>query len=139
MTKRMYGHKKKVATAALCAAFALLSTSSVLAAEPADVMGKTITAVKIEGESTVQEADIYSVLALKPGDVTETTALQTDLKAVYDMGYFYNASIEFQEVPEGVEVIYLVEENPVLQTVAFEGNISATAEELESLFSMFNY
>lgn len=133
MAKRMYSHKKKAATAALCAAFALLSTTSVLAAEPADIMGKTITAVKIEGESTVQEADIYAVLALKPGDVAETTALQTDLKAVYDMGYFYNASIDFQEVPEGVEVIYVVEENPVLQSVAFDGNISATAEELDAL------
>lgn len=128
----MYGHKKKVATAALCAAFALCSTASVLAAEPADVMGKTITAVKIEGESAVQETDIYSVLKLKPGDVAEATALQTDLKAVYDMGYFYNVAIEFQEVPEGVEVIYLLEENPVLQTVAFDGNISATPEELEA-------
>ncbi|MBQ2246910.1 MAG: outer membrane protein assembly factor, partial [Selenomonadales bacterium] len=133
MAKRMYSHKKKATAAALCAAFALLSTTSVLAAEPADIMGKTITAVKIEGESTVQEADIYAVLALKPGDVAETTALQTDLKAVYDMGYFYNASIDFQEVPEGVEVIYVVEENPVLQSVAFEGNISATAEELDAL------
>lgn len=135
MTKRMYSHKKKVATAALCAAFALFSTSSVLAAEPTDVMGKTITAVKIEGESAVQETDIYSVLTLKPGDIAEATALQTDLKAVYDMGYFYNASIEFQEVPEGVEVIYLLEENPALQAVTFEGNISATAEELEALIT----
>lgn len=135
MTKRMYSQKKKAAAAALCAAFALFSTASVLAAEPADVMGKTITAVKIEGEAAVQEADIYSVLNLHPGDVAETTALQTDLKAVYDMGYFYNASIGFQEVPEGVEVIYFLEENPTLQAVAFEGSISATQEELEALIT----
>lgn len=135
MTKRMYSQKKKVATAALCAAFALLSTTSVLAAEPADVMGKTITAVKVVGESAVNEADIQAMLKLHPGDVAETTALQTDLKAVYDMGYFYNASIEFQEVPEGVEVIYVVQENPKLQAVTFEGNISATQEELDALIT----
>ena len=133
MTKRIYGKKTKFATAALCAAFALLSTASVLAAEPQDMMGKTITAVKVEGESAVNEADVLAVLKLQPGDTAEATALQTDLKAVYDMGYFYNASISFEEVPEGVEIIYVLEENPALQSVVFEGNISATQEELDAL------
>ena len=102
----------------------------------APYIGKTITKQVIEGNKEVPEAEIAAVLKTKAGMEFTEAGLSEDLSAIYNMGYFYDLHPEFKLVPEGVQVIYHVLENPVYKAVAVEGNTVLDKNKVNSFFDL---
>lgn len=99
-------------------------------------IGKTITKQIIEGNVTVPEAEIAAALKTKPGMQFTEAGLSEDLSAIYDLGWFYDLRPEFKTVPEGVQVIYHVMENPVYQKTDVEGNTVLNKQRVASFFDL---
>ncbi|MDU2063697.1 MAG: BamA/TamA family outer membrane protein [Sporomusaceae bacterium] len=123
MNTRRYG--LFIVAVFLCTVLFLGSTSSVFAA---DMTGKTVAAVAVSGNKTVETGKILAAIQLKPGDVLTGDAVRKDMQSVYDLGYFYDIVVNFSEVPEGVKVTYTVLENPLLTNVVVKGNTKVTTE-----------
>lgn len=102
----------------------------------APYIGKTITKQIIEGNVTVPEAEIAAALKTKPGMQFIEAGLSEDLSAIYDLGWFYDLRPEFKTVPEGVQVIYHVMENPVYQKTDVEGNTVLNKQRVASFFDL---
>ena len=102
----------------------------------APYIGKTITKQVIEGNKEVPEAEIAAVLKTKAGMEFTEAGLSEDLSAIYNMGYFYDLHPEFKLVPEGVQVIYHVLENPVYKAVDVEGNTVLDKNKVNSFFDL---
>lgn len=102
----------------------------------APYIGKTITKQIIEGNVTVPEAEIAAALKTKPGMQFTEAGLSDDLSAIYDLGWFYDLRPEFKTVPEGVQVIYHVMENPVYQKTDVEGNTVLNKQRVASFFDL---
>lgn len=102
----------------------------------APYVGKTITKQIIEGNVTVPEAEIAAALKTKPGMQFTEAGLSEDLSAIYDLGWFYDLRPEFKLVPEGVQVIYHVMENPVYQKTDVEGNTVLNKQRVASFFNL---
>ena len=102
----------------------------------APYIGKTITKQIIEGNVTVPEAEIAAALKTKPGMQFTEAGLSEDLSAIYDLGWFYDLRPEFKKVPEGVQVIYHVMENPVYQKTDVEGNTVLNKQRVASFFDL---
>ena len=102
----------------------------------APYIGKTITKQIIEGNVTVPEAEIAAALKTKPGMQFTEAGLSEDLSAIYDLGWFYDLRPEFKMVPEGVQVIYNVMENPVYQKTDVEGNTVLNKQRVASFFDL---
>lgn len=102
----------------------------------APYVGKTITKQIIEGNVTVPEAEIAAALKTKPGMQFTEAGLSEDLSAIYDLGWFYDLRPEFKTVPEGVQVIYHVMENPVYQKTDVEGNTVLNKQRVASFFDL---
>ena len=102
----------------------------------APYIGKTITKQIIEGNVTVPEAEIAAALKTKPGMQFTEAGLSEDLSAIYDLGWFYDLRPEFKTVPEGVQVIYHVMENPVYQKTDVEGNTVLNKQRVVSFFDL---
>ncbi len=98
-------------------------------------VGKIVTKQIIEGNVQVPAEDIQAVLVTKPGMEVTETGITDDLSAIYDMGWFYDLRPEFVEVPEGVQVIYHVLENPVYQGVEVSGNTVVSDSKAASFFN----
>lgn len=99
-------------------------------------LGKTITKQIIEGNATVAAEDVLAVLKTKPGMEFTEAGLTEDLSAIYDMGWFYDLHPEFKAVPEGVQVIYHVLENPVYKTVKVQGNTVIDSKKVDACFDL---
>lgn len=99
-------------------------------------IGKTITKQIIEGNVTVPEAEIAAALKTKPGMQFTEAGLSEDLSSIYDLGWFYDLRPEFKTVPEGVQVIYHVMENPVYQKTDVEGNTVLNKQRVASFFDL---
>lgn len=102
----------------------------------APYLGKTITKQIIEGNTTVPTEQIVAALKTKPGMEFTEAGLSEDLSAIYDMGWFYDLHPEFKLVPEGVQVIYHVLENPVYQQTVVEGNTVLDKKKVAGLFDL---
>lgn len=102
----------------------------------APYIGKTITKQIIEGNKSVPEAEIAAALKTKAGMEFTEAGLSEDLSAIYNMGWFYDLHPEFKLVPEGVQVIYHVLENPVYQKVDIEGNTVLDKKKVEGFFDL---
>lgn len=102
----------------------------------APYIGKTITKQIIEGNKSVPEAEIAAALKTKAGMEFTEAGLSEDLSAIYNMGWFYDLHPEFKLVPEGVQVIYHVLENPVYQKVDIEGNTVLDKKKVDGFFDL---
>ena len=101
----------------------------------ADYQGQTITKQIITGNKTVKTEDIAAVLKTKPGMVLTEAGINEDLSSIYDLGWFYDLRTEFKAVPEGVQVIYHVLENPVFTGVKVSGNTVIDDKKVNEYFN----
>lgn len=90
-----------------------------------------IKVIEIKGNIRVRTQDILSRVSSKTGDIYNPYRLDQDLKAIYDLGYFSDVLLETRETPEGVEVCFIVKENPVLEDIIFEGNKAFSSRRLK--------
>lgn len=102
----------------------------------APYIGKTITKQMVTGNTTISEAEIMTALKTKPGMEFSEAGLTEDLSSIYALGWFYDLRPEFKLVPEGVQVIYHVLENPVYKNVDIEGNTVIKKDKAASLFDL---
>ncbi|MEN6412090.1 MAG: BamA/TamA family outer membrane protein [Veillonellales bacterium] len=101
-----------------------------------DLTGKVVTKVTVTGNSTVAESTILSVVKVKPGDVLAADKVKQDMQSIYELGYFFDVVANFTEVPEGVQVVYTVMENPVLTDIVIKGNTKVTTDKLKSMLTV---
>lgn len=102
----------------------------------APYLGRTITKQIITGNTVISEAEIAAALKTKPGMELTEQGLNEDLSAIYDLGWFYDLRPEFKEVPEGVQVIYHVMENPAFTKVNITGNTVVDDKKAASFFDL---
>ena len=102
----------------------------------APYLGKKITKQIIAGNLAISQEEILAVLKTKQGMEFTEEGLSQDLSAIYDMGWFYDMHPEFKLVPEGVQVIYNVLENPVYKDVDVQGNTVIDAQKVAACFDL---
>lgn len=102
----------------------------------APYLGKKITKQIITGNAAISQEEILAVLKTKQGMEFTEEGLSQDLSAIYDMGWFYDMHPEFKLVPEGVQVIYNVLENPVYKDVDVQGNTVIDAQKVAACFDL---
>jgi outer membrane protein insertion porin family len=109
---------------------------SVVPSHAADLTGKKVTAVSVSGNHSVPESDIMAVVKLKPGDTLSADKVQQDLRAIYELGSFFDVVSNFTEVPEGVKVVYTVMENPALKDIVVKGNTKVSTDKIKSMLTV---
>lgn len=102
----------------------------------APYLGKKITKQIIKGNVAVSEEEIAAALKTKQGMEFTEAGLTEDLSAIYDLGWFYDLHPEFKLVPEGVQVIYNVLENPVYKETKVNGNTVIDGKKVEACFDL---
>jgi outer membrane protein insertion porin family len=96
----------------------------------------TVYHVYIEGNTLVDEARLRNVMTLRPGVVYSKTALQNDLKRIYELGYFTE---QMKAVPkatrDGIVIYITLEENSPVTGIEITGNQVLTDAEIEKIFA----
>ena len=81
-----------------------------------------IKSVDVKGNKTVSSLTLLAKVKTQAGEALSTITLNEDLKRLYGLGYFTDVRIEQEETAEGVNVLFVVSEKPVLSTIKIEGN-----------------
>lgn len=92
-----------------------------------------VAAVNVEGNSQVVSSHILGVVGTKPGDPIDREQVRKDIEAIYSLGFFSLVDVRVDPLPAGLGVIFIVQENPVVTEVRFEGNEVYSDEQLHEL------
>jgi outer membrane protein insertion porin family len=89
----------------------------------AQTAGK-VARIEIEhvGPPSVSDALIRGNIRVKPGDPYLAAAIDDDIRNLYATGLFYNVRVKTDRTAEGTVVTYVVQANPRVTEVKFEGN-----------------
>ncbi|SMC49316.1 Beta-barrel assembly machine subunit BamA [Desulfocicer vacuolatum DSM 3385] len=96
---------------------------------------KLIEKISVKGNIRIESDAILKMIHSAKGDIYSPERLNSDLKAIYGMGYFNDVRIERQDYDNGLEIIYSVEEKPSVRKVKFQGNRIYEEQELFDVIS----
>jgi outer membrane protein insertion porin family len=93
--------------------------------------GRRIVEVVFEGLRVLRSEDLLSLIQSKPDSNFDRLALRNDLKNLAQRAM----RVDARQVPtdEGLRLIFILEENPVVVDIRFVGNHSISSKELEKV------
>lgn len=98
-----------------------------------ELAGPVIKGIEVSGNQEVVTAHILSVLSSKVGEPVDEEKLRQDAEAIYELGFFVAADYRVSDVEDGVNVTFLVQENPVVGEITFTGNTVYSSQVLQDL------
>ncbi|HEX5078663.1 MAG TPA: outer membrane protein assembly factor BamA [Geminicoccaceae bacterium] len=87
-----------------------------------------IREIRVEGNQRIEAATIRSYMAVAPGEPFDPSRLDQSLKNLFATGLFDDVTIR----REGDDVVVAVVENPIINRIAFEGNLRLDDDVLTS-------
>lgn len=81
-----------------------------------------VTKISVEGNQYVTDFEILNAVTTDIGDQTNQENLRSDMKSIFELGYFSDVNIVFENYKGGLNVIFQVVENPVLKEIKISGN-----------------
>ncbi|MBI3795304.1 MAG: outer membrane protein assembly factor BamA [Nitrospinae bacterium] len=83
---------------------------------------KTVKEIKIEGNQRANTGTIRFYIHSKKGDTYSVLSVRDDIKRIYNLGYFDDISMEIEEEPDGLTLVFVVKEKPFVRSVKIVGN-----------------
>ena len=90
----------------------------------------SVARVNVSGNSQVTSDYILGVVSTKAGQTLDRDVLQKDIEAIYNQGFFSFVDADLTPEQDGVAVTFSVRENPIVESIVFEGNTVYTSEQL---------
>ena len=91
-----------------------------------------IAAIRVEGNQRIESGTIVSYLVVQQGDSFDPERLDRSLKSLYATGLFADVVLR----RDGSSLVVRVEENPIINQVAYEGNKKVTDDALKKVLSL---
>lgn len=99
---------------------------------PTVSQGDRIAKITITGNQRIESSTILSYLSISEGSEFSQYDVDAGLKTLFATGFFVDVKMAPQSLAPGqVELLVNVMENPIINKVAFEGNIHIADKELE--------
>jgi outer membrane protein insertion porin family len=84
--------------------------------------GAPILKIEISGNRRVAVEDVTTYLREKPGHLFKVENLSSDVRALWDAGFFDDIEVDLTRGDRGVSLRFLVRERPNIKEITFSGN-----------------
>jgi len=98
--------------------------------------GQRIAEVQLTGNLRIENDAIYNVLKSTKGKLFSKDDLSSDIKAIYQMGFFKDVAAKVTDTHEGKVIAFTLEERPLITSVNIEGNDEIDRDDLEGLITV---
>lgn len=99
----------------------------------AALRGPSVMSVSISGNQEVVNEHVLSVVTTKVGEPVDEEKLRRDAEAIFELGFFVATDYRVTDTDGGVDVVFMVQENPVVGTITFTGNTVYSSEKLADM------
>src|SRR3989338_5912792 len=84
--------------------------------------GDKIAAVDVSGARTIAKETILAKVQTKAGGPYQSAVVSEDIRRLFALGYFTDVRADVEDTPEGLKLIFVVSEKPVVEAIRIEGN-----------------
>ncbi len=91
-----------------------------------------ITDIVVLGTQNVSPEVVYAAIGSRAGELLDQDRVRQDVEQILATGLFADVVVRLQTTDDGVQLIFLVVENPVVQRVEISGNTVVPTEELRA-------
>ena len=92
--------------------------------------GQIIEDIDVSGNRRIPTETVKSRIYTRVGDVYDETALQRDLRSVWNSGYFEDVRMEREQSPKGWRIHIYVREKPTIRTIDYKGLNSVSVSDV---------
>lgn len=124
----------------LCVSLALAALPATIPAPalaqptPTPTPTPRVTEVTVRGLERVPASVVLDSIGVRVGELLSQERLRADAAAIVATGWFADANVRLEPFRDGVRVVFLVLENPVIAQVTVEGNtVIRTPDVLQAL------
>ena len=89
---------------------------------------EVITEIVVSGNQRIEPATVANYMTIRVGDAYDLDDVDDSVKNLFDTGFFADVSIR----RDGSRLIVEVVENPIINRIAFEGNLRLDSEDLQA-------
>ncbi len=89
---------------------------------------EVITEIVVSGHQRIEPATVANYMTIRVGDAYDLDEVDDSIKNLFDTGFFADVFIR----RDGSRLIVEVVENPIINRIAFEGNLRLDSEDLEA-------
>lgn len=89
---------------------------------------EVITEIVVSGNQRIEPATVANYMTIRVGDAYDLDEVDDSVKNLFDTGFFADVSIR----QDGSRLIVEVVENPIINRIAFEGNLRLDSEDLQA-------
>lgn len=97
---------------------------------PPSLPPQKVAEVVVRGNDKVPTDQILAVVTTKAPDPLNEERLRNDVQAILNLGIFQDALVRLEQVPDGVRVVFVVVENPVIEKIDVKGNTVIPTEDI---------
>jgi len=84
--------------------------------------GEAVKTVEIRGNRRIEADAIRTRISTRPGDTLNASRVAGDVREVFGLGFFNDVRVLSVNTPEGVILIFEVEESPIIRQISISGN-----------------
>ena len=89
-----------------------------------------VTSTGVTGNTHTATEYVLNVVDTKAGSILSRDVIQSDIQAIYELGFFSYVDVDIRPEGGGASVMFSVQENPVIESISFSGNTVFTSEQL---------
>ena len=93
--------------------------------------GEVIVKIDIRGNKMTETGAIKLKIRSKEGDLCSQEIIREDIKNIYQMGYFKDIKVEINDLPQGKELVFIVQEKPSIKEIIILGNEKIETSKIE--------
>jgi len=130
-----YAAEKAPASADIQDATTIANEAEMLQAEQKipELAGPVIQNISVQGNVEVVTDHIMSIITSKVGQPVDEEKLRKDAEAIFELGFFVATDYKVTDKADGVDVVFVVQENPVVSKINFEGNTVYSSQKLAEM------
>ncbi len=110
--------------------FLSLDSFKLLNAQGNEAASAVVKKIEFKGNDRVSSSTIKAAIKTNQGDIYDPKAISQDVDAIWLLGFFDNIEVEVEPYEDGVKVIFLVLERPVIKSIVFVGNDEVKTKKL---------
>ncbi|GJM45115.1 MAG: outer membrane protein assembly factor BamA [Gemmatimonadota bacterium] len=99
----------------------VLSLCALVLIGAAPAAAETVSGLRVLGNARAEEALIFQTFGVEVGDPYQVDVVRDGIRNLYRLGLFRDIRLEGERTDEGIDLLLIVEENPTLLRVRYDG------------------
>jgi outer membrane protein insertion porin family len=129
-------YKRIITFAIVIVLFLSLDSLRSLNAQGNEGVSTVVKKIDFRGNNRISSSAIKSAIKTNQGDIYDPKAISQDVDAIWLLGFFDNIEVEVEPYEDGVKVIFLVLERPVVKNIFFAGNDGIKTNKLRDVIQI---